>query len=101
MEALTINIGFAVALTLGIVIPLYRWASKATALLARIDMVSAQLLQMHQNPDEHNFGTERTNKLIEDSVKEQTSLMRQLVHYARWYVEATTGKKPPPFVDQI
>ena len=102
MEGMNISVGFAVAilsLILALGIPLFRWASKATGVLGDIQMISAKLLEMHQDPDAHDFGTRRTNELLEVSVKEHTLLLKQMVHYMRWYVQTATGKEPPPFID--
>ncbi len=102
MEGMNISVGFAVAilsLILALGIPLFRWASKATGVLGEIQLVTAKLLDMHENPDAHDFGTKKTNQLLEVSVKEQTLLLKQMVHYMRWYVETATGQEPPPFVD--
>lgn len=99
MEGLNISVGFAIALVLGIVVPLVLYCTKANGVLGEIQMVTAKLLQMHEDPDAHNFGTKRTNELLEVSVKEHTLLLKQMVHYMRWYVETATGKEPPPFID--
>ncbi len=99
LEATTIGLGLILSVVLGVVIPLYRWASRATQSLGKIEMLAAELISMHQNPEKHNFGTGKTNAMIETVAREQTQLLKQMVHYLEWYVETSTGKKSPPFVD--
>ena len=93
-------IALLLTIILGIVIPLYRWATKATATLGNIQVLAAELIQMHKHPDEHEFGTKKTNEMLEGCVKEQTLLLQQMVHYLQWYIEESTGKTPPPFIQQ-
>ncbi len=94
------------AITLGIVIPVLVWCYRMHAMVK-------QTLAMHQNPDEHGFGTNRTNELLDkhmnqerdmhqatiDTMKALNRTTAELSHYIRWSTEQILGKKPPPFID--
>lgn len=51
-----------------------------------------KLIAMHERPEDYGFGTDKTNRVIEDN----TRAMRALAHYVKWDIENRTGKTPPP-----
>ncbi len=78
----------------------------------RLHNLTLEIRDMHHAPDEHGFGTTRTNELLAihmeneeemqrktlDALKYLTHTIRELTHYVRWMSEQQTEKKPPPFV---
>lgn len=81
-----------IATILAVGIPLLSWGIWISWNVAKIMFRVTRLLDMHEHADDYGFGTERTNKLIEDNTK----AMNALVHYITWSIEHTTGQKPPP-----
>lgn len=55
------------------------------------------LVEMHRKPDDHGFGTTRTNRIIEDN----TRAMQALTHYIQWLVKQQTGTMPPPPLAEV
>ena len=68
------------------------WCTSVFLLLRDIKKTSDQLLHMHINADDSGFGTNSTNKMIEDLRRG----MREFIHYTRWTAKEMTGKEPPP-----
>ena len=78
----------------------------------RIGAMIKKTHDMHHDPDTHGFGTETTNKLLLqhmkeesemhresiDSVKELRHTIRELSHYVRWSAKERIGKAPPPYI---
>ena len=66
--------------------------------------MTTKLLKMHENPDEFEFGTKITNKLVDESrlailsaTNEQTRYLKDLVHYTRIMCKlANNGKDVKP-----
>jgi len=76
----------------GAVAPLIGWGCWVTIILTRMARESAQLLRMHERPDDFGFGTARTNRIIEDNTRAMTAL----THYIKWLAKDQTGDTPPP-----
>lgn len=78
----------------------------------RLSAMVKKTYEMHHDPDEHGFGTETTNTLLLQHMKEETDMhqesiastkelrhtIRELSHYVRWAAKERTGKTPPPYV---
>jgi hypothetical protein len=56
-----------------------------------------KLLEMHYNPDNYGFGTDRQTKVIEDN----TRAMNSLTYYIKWLAEKQLGEAPPPHIEDI
>ncbi len=92
------------------VVPILAWAAYVTTQLSKLNKnltdQSAKvnlLVEMHNHPDQYNFGSQSTNQLLRDNtsmiktlVKDNTAAMRALTHYIRWLGKEQTGKTPPP-----
>lgn len=63
-----------------------------------------RLLAMHENPDDYDFGTEDTNRLVVEnrqmflqSSEKQTRYLRELLHYTKAMCRlANNGKEVLP-----
>ncbi len=103
--ALHIEIGTLIGICFAFIIPtvLFWW---------RLHYVVRSTHEMHKEPDEHGFGSETTNTLLLQHMKEEaeqhresidatkrlTHTIRELSHYVRWMSQQQTGKAPPPYV---
>ena len=72
--------------------PALGWAIHLTILMTKQREDVRTLLEMHRKPDEYGFGTDRTNRIIEDN----TRAMEALTHYIQWLINEQTGSPPPP-----
>lgn len=103
MEQVTLSIEFLFGILLGIFVPLLLWAWKMFSMTKRIE-------KMHEEPDEHGFGTVYTNQLLAEHMEKETEshresisatkslayAIKELAHYIQWMGAQTTGKTPPP-----
>lgn len=91
------DIGLVIVLAL--LLPLVLWAKGCNQKLKDVHDMVVELLQMHKEPDQYEFGTGATNLMLKQMMEENARAMRELIHYMKWYVEETTGKKPEPYMD--
>jgi len=54
-----------------------------------------EMIHMHNHADDYGFGTVQLKKAMEANARHG----RELVYYMRWFVEESTGQKPPPYID--
>ncbi len=79
-------------LILSFAIPVVSWAIWLSWTVSRTASRLVRLEEIYDNPEDHGFGTSRTNQLIEDN----TRAMQALTHYIRWFIQHQTGEQPPP-----
>jgi hypothetical protein len=105
MGEVTMSVDLIIGLALGVLVPLFLWASK-------MYYMTKQLRDMHLSPDEHDFGSNTTHDMLEahfkteaeyhqayiDSNKALRYVVRELSHFMRWMVKQQTGVEPPPYV---
>lgn len=95
-----------IGLMAAIGVPALFWAWRQSVMVA-------ELLRMHKRPDDHGFGTERTNSLLRtqqaaqstmhteyiNTTKTLTHAMKELTHYIIIaYRNQNGGKDPAPYV---
>jgi hypothetical protein len=75
--------------------------------------LAKKTLDMHKDPEDHGFGTNRTNALLSQHMDDEMEMHRQglkataslqrtireLTHYVRWSAKQRSGEEPPPFID--
>jgi hypothetical protein len=86
-----------------VALPLLMWCFATTWLLRGINSDATELLKMHRSPESFGFGTNETNRIIEEGQREMIAAARAindsvkiLAHYTKWLSEHTTGQVPPP-----
>jgi hypothetical protein len=72
--------------------PTIGWAIHMSVMAMKSKEDTTKILSILEDPDKHGFGTEATNRIIEDN----TRAMQALVHYIKWLVKDQTGGDPPP-----
>ena len=90
---------------LAIVVPVLFWCWRVSANQKHVMDSIETLTEMHCDEDS-TFSTKETNRLLrrhiaqeESALKTLNATLRELTHYIRWQTTQTTGKKPPPFID--
>ena len=107
MGDVTLSSDLLIGIILGFFVPLLWWH-------IRIYLMTKQTRDMHLDPDLYGFGSGKVIKLLQDGLESAedrqerqikvnnglTRSFRELVYYVRWSAEESTGKKPPPFIDE-
>lgn len=73
------------------VLPLVGWLVHQTHVVGECRRMLIRLQEMHDNPEEHKFGTEVTNRLLQ----EQHELLETMLSILAWQAEAVSGKPLP------
>ena len=89
---------------LGVIIPAgLTWSIAVLWLLRDIKRGTEKLIQMHEVPDDHGFGTVELAKDLRNHIVQEdqvfanmTKALHDLVHYVRWAAQQQVGKAPPP-----
>jgi hypothetical protein len=105
MGEITLSIDAIIGLLIGIVIPtiLFFW---------RMHYISKKVHDMHVSPDDHGFGTQRTNALLIQHMDDEAEMHREsihvtkrldytikeLSHYIQWGYKQVHGREAPPYV---
>jgi hypothetical protein len=76
-------------------LPLLGWGVHITWNLKKCLFILNTLLDMHNNADEHGFGTGGIKDVIEDN----TRAIKALTHYITWSARQR-GQDPPPPLDE-
>jgi len=87
-------------------LPILGWGINLTWDVKTTKRATADLIDMHQNSDEHGFGTGNTNTKIDQTrdemtkcVTSNTHAIKTLTHYIRWFTEKQSGEVPPPPIE--